>query len=234
MAETLVIKNIQIKRGTKAKLEARLIPEDLGIPSAGEPIFETDTNKLKVGDGVLDYAHLPYLTSDANFAIQDPLSNQILFYDPTADAGNGAWVNRDLVDEKSLSYLASRGVSIKGYEQAAQGQMPTKDANNGIKWVTPVDTQALNQAVHEAQEARDRASQYATSAGNDAVAAHQAEVAAEHAADVATEINNQTIKKINEKFWWGTLAEYNAWIDEHGINPGTFYFVTTTANNNGE
>jgi hypothetical protein len=93
MADTLVIKNIQFKRGTKEKLEARLTADDLGIPKAGEPIFESDTNKLKIGDGILDYAHLPYVAGggvDGRFIITDPLSNQILVYDETAADGQGA------------------------------------------------------------------------------------------------------------------------------------------------
>ena len=43
-----VINKIQFKRGVKATLEAKLV--GVNKPAAGEPIFETDTNKLKIGD----------------------------------------------------------------------------------------------------------------------------------------------------------------------------------------
>lgn len=58
------IKSIQFKRGTKAALICRLVAEDK--PLRGEPIWETDTNKLKIGDGVNDYADLPYITGDGS------------------------------------------------------------------------------------------------------------------------------------------------------------------------
>ena len=226
MAEEFVIKNIQFKRGDKDRLEARLIAGDLGIPAEGEPIFERDTGKLKIGDGVLDYAHLPYLAgggSDERFIIVDPLDGQILLYDHTAAEGEGAWVNKDLADTRTLTYLANRGLSIKGFDQAPQGYIPAKDTQNGIVWVKPVDTKALNDAVAAAQQARNDAQTASSEASTSAQAA-------ETAKDQAEIINQQTMRHVNEKFWWGTLAEYNAWIAEHGINPGTFYFITATQN----
>ena len=77
------IKTIQFKRGLKAVLEMKLTQSALGIPLAGEPIFETDTGKLKIGDGIKPYAELPYIAGGSvegipNFIIQDPLSNQVL------------------------------------------------------------------------------------------------------------------------------------------------------------
>lgn len=59
-----VITSIQFKRGSRSSLEARMVVGDLGVPLRGEPIWETDTNKLKIGDGVTDYAHLPYFSDN--------------------------------------------------------------------------------------------------------------------------------------------------------------------------
>ena len=44
------------KKGTKTELEASTT-----IPKEGEPIFEIDTGRLKVGDGQLTYVNLPYV-----------------------------------------------------------------------------------------------------------------------------------------------------------------------------
>jgi len=64
-----VINSIQFKRGTKANLEAKLVDDKK--PLKGEPIWETDTNKIKVGDGVNDYADLPYLgAAEENIVIE--------------------------------------------------------------------------------------------------------------------------------------------------------------------
>lgn len=49
---------IQFKRGTSAALSAANI-----LLSVGEPCFETDTGKFKIGDGVLSWSALPYRES---------------------------------------------------------------------------------------------------------------------------------------------------------------------------
>lgn len=56
MTEVKINAVLLFKKGTKAELEA-----SSSIPRAGEPIFETDTGRLKVGDGVSAYASLPYI-----------------------------------------------------------------------------------------------------------------------------------------------------------------------------
>jgi hypothetical protein len=47
-------------------------------------------------------------------------------------------------------------------------------------------------------------------------------VAAEYHAGQANRINQQTMSLVRNKFWWGTLDEYNALTS---IDPETFYFV---------
>jgi hypothetical protein len=87
--EDIRIKTIQFKRGHKKILEAKLVASDLGIPLAGEPIFESDTGQLKIGDGINSYIDLPYVSSKEgipNFILKDPLSNQVLLYDENLQA----------------------------------------------------------------------------------------------------------------------------------------------------
>lgn len=55
---------IKLKRGLKARLEATLIGANK--PKRGEPIWEIDTNKLKIGDGINDYVDLPYVQGDTH------------------------------------------------------------------------------------------------------------------------------------------------------------------------
>lgn len=57
------ITSIQFKRGNKSALERVLV--DANKPSKGEPIWEIDTNKLKIGDGLNNYLDLPYLTGES-------------------------------------------------------------------------------------------------------------------------------------------------------------------------
>lgn len=56
MTEVKINAVLLFKKGTKAELEA-----SSSIPREGEPIFETDTGRLKVGDGVSAYANLSYV-----------------------------------------------------------------------------------------------------------------------------------------------------------------------------
>ena len=218
--ENLKIKTIQFKRGIKSILEAKLVATELGVPAAGEPIFETDTQKLKIGDGITPYADLPYIQGEgnssnlSNFIIQDPLSNQILLYDDV----NQAWVNKDLADKESIIYLAERGLTIKGYDEASQGYMLVKDQEKGLTWVKPLSTDQLNSAVASAEGHMTKAGEHAQQAGSAAIRAETAE-------GNAKTINNQTMTWVNNKFWWGTAEEYNAEIAENGLNPETFYFI---------
>jgi hypothetical protein len=216
----LEIKNIQFKRGKKAVLEEKLVEGILGVPKSGEPIYETDTKKLKIGDGSTSYRDLPYFGGDttnldlSTFIIQDPLTNQILLY----DAEQQAWVNKDLADSESIIYLAERGLTIKGYDEAEQGYMLVKDQTKGLTWVKPLETTLLNSAVSSAEAHASTAGAYAQQAGGAAIKAETAE-------GNATRINQQTMTWVNDKFWWGTAVEYNNEIAENGLNPGTFYFI---------
>jgi hypothetical protein len=47
-------------------------------------------------------------------------------------------------------------------------------------------------------------------------------VAAATSEGQAKRINEQTMNYVNNKFWWGTVEEYNNLTE---INPGTFYFI---------
>ena len=59
-----VIQKIQLKRGTKNVLD--LVLKNSNRPASGEPIYELDTGRLKIGDGIHDYAKLAYFGSIAS------------------------------------------------------------------------------------------------------------------------------------------------------------------------
>lgn len=122
----------------------------------------------------------------------------------------------NLADDKSTIYMTEdEHLSIKGYESASHGQMLVKDTIQGLTWVNPVSDQSLQQAVQTATAQAAQAGQYATQAGNSAIAAHISE-------QVAQRINEQTMDWVNNKFWWGTISEYNTL---ESIDEGTFYFI---------
>lgn len=65
MPDNITKISFQVRRGTKAALEARLVASDLGVPKDGEIVFETDTRQFKVGNGQTDYLHLSYISFPA-------------------------------------------------------------------------------------------------------------------------------------------------------------------------
>ena len=198
------ITSIQFKRGTEAKLIAKLKAGELGVPQAGEPVYATDTHVLKIGDGINEYKNLPAITGggsgDIDFIIHDPLDDQILYYDSTSNA----WLNGNITD------------LLTGYSVAKHGDMLVKDNTNGLAWRSPVSDATLQAAVAEANQAKDEATDQANRAGNEAVAAARS-------ATQADRITKEAIDKINAKFWWGTLEEYDKL---KSIEPDTFYFIT--------
>ena len=158
------------------------------------------------------------LISDAHtglpdvFMLQDPTGDQVIIY----DAEIGKWINKDLADKESIIYLAERGLTIKGYESANQGDMLVKDAELGLTWVKPLTPTDLQNYVAAAYESAQQAGTSAVNAGN-------AAVRAENALTEARYINEATMAHVNDKFWWGTIEEYNAL---ESINAGTFHFIT--------
>ena len=56
----VTISTIQFKRGKKEALEKALVGKNILL--SGEPVFEIDTNKFKIGDGKSEYKDLPYIS----------------------------------------------------------------------------------------------------------------------------------------------------------------------------
>lgn len=211
-----IIDSVQFKRGRKETLEKKLTKDALGVLLPGEPAFEIDTGNLKIGNGISDYSELPYIKGNLedSFLITSPLENQILIYDATL----GKWVNKTLTDNESIIYLDSNtnGLSIKGYKEASQGQMLVKDRAKGIAWIDPLSDETLRLHTAAAEQSAQRA-------GNAAVQANNEYIKADQRVAEATRINEATLEAVNNKFWWGTVKEYNA-LDH--VDAGTFYFVT--------
>ena len=84
-----VIQKIQLKRGTKNVLD--LVLKDSNRPAAGEPIYELDTGRLKIGDGIHDYAKLAYFGSIAS--TQKLVYNNIFEFPTVGDEGTLYIVN---------------------------------------------------------------------------------------------------------------------------------------------
>lgn len=189
---------IQFRRAS----EAEWIEHD-PILHEGEPAYSTDIGRVKIGDGEKHWSEIEYLSGgghDESFYIEDPVDGQILLY----NAETERWQNYKLADENSIIYLDEDGLSLKGYDGATQGQMLVKDEHNGLAWINPVSDSSLQEAATSAQASAIQAGSSAVVAGNyagDAIRAAEA---------------------VENKFWFGTIDEYNA-LDT--IHRSTIYVI---------
>ena len=204
------IEVIQLKRGNKKTLEAVLRGERK--PADGEPIFEIDTGKLKFGDGQHNYDVLEYFKAK-DIEIAGSLDGQILIYIESLDK----WESKAFADDKSIEY-STDGLQIAGFGPDKQGAGPI--VNEGrIIWKQAITDETLDAKVNLANEAATRAGQSAANALIDAESAKQYAGQAEQA-------RNATISLLNDKFWFGTRAEYETEIiGQHQLKEGTIYFI---------
>jgi hypothetical protein len=90
--------DIKLKRGTSAALQ-QINP----VLAAGEPCLETDTNKIKYGDGVTAWVNLPYanpaLTEITGGELFAPVTTGV----PTTISGLTVWLQAD--DETTIQLL---------------------------------------------------------------------------------------------------------------------------------
>ncbi len=208
------IEVIQLKRGEKKALEAVLRGERK--PADGEPIFETNTGKLKFGDGQQDYIDLEYFrTGDVEIA--GSLDGQILIYNESLDK----WEPKNLADNQSIEYTQD-GLRIAGFGTDKQGASPVVNVVNNkgeIVWKQAITDETLDAKVNLANEAAHSAGQSAANALRDAGLAQQAAKQAEQFRDLTAQL-------LGDKFWFGTRAEYETEIiGQHQLKEGTIYFI---------
>ena len=204
------IEVVQLKRGNRAALEAVLRGERK--PADGEPIFEIDTGKLKFGDGQHNYVDLEYFrTGDVEIA--GSLDGQILIYNESLDK----WEPKAFTDDKSIEY-SDDGLKIVGFGPDKQGAGPI--VNEGrIIWKQAITDETLEAKVNLANEAAHSAGQSAANALRDAGLAQQYAGQAEQFRDITKNL-------LEEKFWFGTRAEYETEIiGQNQLKEGTIYFI---------
>jgi hypothetical protein len=77
MAQEVVLKTIfQLRRGTQTRW-AEVNP----ILHQGEPGFEYDTNRLKIGDGINPWLKLPYITDNIEVNKQEEMVSVLTYND---------------------------------------------------------------------------------------------------------------------------------------------------------
>lgn len=141
-----------LRRGTTAAWESAN-----PILQYGEPGYEKDTGKLKIGDGIHPWNELPYLTG----------------------SGDPADIN---VDNKSI-VINDTQISLKGFDEAEVGQIPTVGQDGELEWISAPfieEFQELEERVAELENnnidlAEDTFIIYGGSASEVIIDAHSAE-----------------------------------------------------------
>lgn len=142
-----------LRRGTAEAWEAAN-----PVLAYGEPGYEKDTGKLKIGDGDHHWSDLPYIGGD----------------------GDGGSVE---VDDLSIVVNDEGKISLNGFDTAQIGQIPTIGQDGELEWVSAPfeeEFQELEDRVAELEEnkidlAEDTLIIYGGSASNVIIDAHQAE-----------------------------------------------------------
>lgn len=132
MAITVNIKDIQLRRDTEANWTS-------ANPTlkAGEPGYETDTNRLKIGNGTDDWATLSYLTSSSSGGVSqeevEDIVNNLLQVDST--------LIKTYDDVNNLLTLALSGESFSSANKSTLDNITATQVVN-------LDTLASNVAVN--------------------------------------------------------------------------------------
>jgi hypothetical protein len=96
---------IQLRRGTSLYWASIDVAPGYFKPRNGEPIYETDTGKVKIGDGNTRYINLDYLADTANLNIND--LSDVTIASPQNDQGiiyeGGVWKNKTVIAAASVA-----------------------------------------------------------------------------------------------------------------------------------
>lgn len=116
---TVLNTTFQLKRGTSERW-AEVNP----VLAAGEPGFELDTFKLKIGNGIDSYDDLPYINGE-NYEISP--------------------------DGSSLMIDQNGDLSIFGFSVAGANQIPIKNEEGKLVWMnlSPVATSGLIEDLNQ-------------------------------------------------------------------------------------
>ena len=110
MADTVIKTTLQFRRGLAATW-AKNNP----ILTYGEPGFEKDTYRLKIGDGVTPWNDLAYLSGTGSIEI----------------------------DGKSIDIVGGK-VVLKGFAAAGTGYLAMKGADGNLTWTNKIDINMLD------------------------------------------------------------------------------------------
>lgn len=106
MATTTYTTTFKFKRG-QSDSWTRVNP----ILAEGEPGYELDTGKLKIGDGKTAWRDLTYFGGDSSLSL----------------------------DGKSLTLIGSEA-QLAGFNSAVSGSIPSKGENGNLEWINPKET----------------------------------------------------------------------------------------------
>lgn len=141
---------IQFLRGTSTA-----VSNENPVLAAGQPFFETDTNKIKIGNGVNQYNSLPYINPDSTSISTswDSIENKPSTFPPSThtheiDDVNGLKLKMDSLDSLNNqvgSNISPRLDTVEGNITSINNELDSLSSNIGSKMNTPTNTGSSNQ-----------------------------------------------------------------------------------------
>ena len=125
---------IKLRRGTAAEWSASQPQPGGEVLKLGEPGYEKDTRKLKIGDGITPWNSLPYFNGGATI---DPEDIEDILGDGFLVAGTGININyNDLANSLTIS---TSGVSLQGHNHTSSDITDFTSAVSGLLPITDID-----------------------------------------------------------------------------------------------
>jgi len=133
-------KTIKFKRGTSQEWLGSAVPSGI-VLSLGEPGFEKDTGKLKIGDGVTPWAQLPYINPSEDESLFENLKDVLL-------PGSGIFLNTNendntiTIHSTGIAEIFASGTGISVYKNTiisnatplnTTGTIVARDSENSFK-----------------------------------------------------------------------------------------------------
>jgi hypothetical protein len=118
---------VRIRRGTAAEWAASEPQPGGEVLKLGEPGYEKDTGKLKIGDGITPWNSLPYFNNGSTI---EPEDIEDLIGDGFLIAGTGIYISYD--DDGNSLTISTSGVSLDGHTHTSNNITDFGTAVSGL------------------------------------------------------------------------------------------------------
>lgn len=210
MNEIMLNSYLLLKRGTSLELNNN----DSLIPKLGEPVFERDTFKLKIGDGETVYKNLPYIglltEIEGELGIVKGIYQNEKFYTPEGDL---------IVPNDEFLYIDINTLKIYHHKEEKYQELSAALQTTSELSASSTDDEVITAkgAYEYCNNIENEVAELETALANETARAIEAEQKSLADAKVYTDKVKVDILGEGISETYDTLIEIQGWINEHGI-----------------